>query len=38
VQLTRGDEKVYTEAARSQSAKGFEHVDVRFEPPQREDG
>jgi uncharacterized BrkB/YihY/UPF0761 family membrane protein len=38
VELTRGDERVYTEAARSQSAKGFEHVDVRFEPPQREDG
>jgi inner membrane protein YhjD len=39
VELTRGDERVYTEAARSQSAKGFEHVDVRFEPPpQGEDG
>jgi uncharacterized BrkB/YihY/UPF0761 family membrane protein len=38
VQLTRGDEKVYTQAARSQSAKGFEHVDVRFEPPARDAG
>jgi uncharacterized BrkB/YihY/UPF0761 family membrane protein len=32
VQLTRGDEKVYTDAARSQSAKGFERVEVRFDP------
>jgi membrane protein len=36
VELTPGDEKVYTDAARSQSAKGFEHVDVRFEPPDRD--
>jgi membrane protein len=33
VDLTPGDEQVYTDAARSQSAKGFQHVDVRFEPP-----
>jgi membrane protein len=37
VDLTAGDEKVYTDAARTQSAKGFEHVDVRFEPPDRTD-
>jgi membrane protein len=40
VELTAGDEKVYADAAQSQSAKGFEHVDVRFEPrsPDGEDG
>jgi hypothetical protein len=32
VELTRGDEKVYSDAARSQSAKGFERVEVRFDP------
>jgi membrane protein len=32
VHLTRGDEKVYADAARSQSAKGFERVEVHFEP------
>jgi inner membrane protein YhjD len=32
VQLTPGDEKVYTDAARTQSAKGFERVDVTFDP------
>jgi YihY family inner membrane protein len=37
VELTAGDEKVYSDAARSQSAKGFEHVDVRFEPTEREE-
>jgi membrane protein len=37
VDLTPGDEKVYADAARSQSAKGFERVDVRFEP-QPKDG
>jgi inner membrane protein YhjD len=31
VELTRGDEKVYTDAARSQSAKGFEEVHVTFD-------
>src|SRR5206468_10532828 len=29
VDLTRGDEKVYADAARTQTAKGFEKVDVR---------
>jgi membrane protein len=33
VELTHGDEKVYADAARSQSAKGFERVEVHFEPP-----
>jgi inner membrane protein YhjD len=33
VDLTPGDEKVYADAARSQKAKGFEHVDVTFDPP-----
>ena len=37
VELTAGDEKVYADAARSQSAKGFEQVDVRFDPPPRDD-
>jgi inner membrane protein YhjD len=32
VRLTPGDEKVYTDAARTQSAKGFERVDVTFDP------
>jgi membrane protein len=36
VELTAGDERVYTDAARSQSAKGFERVDVTFQP--RDDG
>jgi membrane protein len=36
VDLTRGDEKVYTDAARTQSAKGFERVEVSFDPPPEE--
>jgi YihY family inner membrane protein len=31
VDLTRGDERVYTDAAQAQQAKGFQRVDVRFE-------
>jgi membrane protein len=31
VELTPGDEKVYTDAARTQSAKGFERVEVTFD-------
>ena len=31
VELTRGDERVYTDAAQAQKAKGFQRVDVRFE-------
>jgi membrane protein len=37
VELTRGDEKVYADQARSQSAKGFERVEVRFDPSPREE-
>ena len=36
VDLTHGDKKVYADAARSQSAKGFERVEVRFEPRDRD--
>jgi membrane protein len=38
VDLTRGDEKVYTGAAKSQTAKGFEQVHVDFDGPPPEDG
>jgi uncharacterized BrkB/YihY/UPF0761 family membrane protein len=31
VDLTKGDERVYTDAAMAQKAKGFQEVDVRFE-------
>jgi YihY family inner membrane protein len=31
VDLTRGDERVYAEAARAQRAKGFQRVDVHFD-------
>jgi YihY family inner membrane protein len=31
VELTAGDERVYSEAARAQKAKGFQRVDVAFE-------
>jgi uncharacterized BrkB/YihY/UPF0761 family membrane protein len=31
VDLTSGDEQVYTKAARAQRAKGFQHVDVHFD-------
>jgi membrane protein len=32
VELTHGDERSYTEQAQAQRSKGFEQVDVRFEP------
>jgi membrane protein len=38
VVLTPGDEKVYADAARSQTAKGFEHVEVSFDRPDERDG
>jgi len=38
VELTAGDEKVYTDAARTQSAKGFERVEVTFDDPTELDG
>jgi hypothetical protein len=31
VELTKGDERVYADAAMAQKAKGFQEVDVRFE-------
>jgi membrane protein len=31
VDLTRGDERVYADAARAQRAKGFQRVDVHFD-------
>jgi inner membrane protein YhjD len=31
VELTSGDERVYTDSARAQSAKGFQRVDVHFD-------
>jgi membrane protein len=36
--LTRGDERVYTDAAIAQKAKGFQAVDVRFEDNVARDG
>jgi uncharacterized BrkB/YihY/UPF0761 family membrane protein len=38
VRLTRGDERVYADAARAQTAKGFQRVDVRFDEVDEEDG
>src|SRR4051794_30406195 len=38
VRLTRGDERVYADAARAQTAKGFQRVDVRFDELDEEDG
>ena len=35
VDLTQGDERSYTRAAKAQRAKGFEDVDVRFRPGDR---
>jgi hypothetical protein len=31
VRLTSGDERVYADAARAQTAKGFQRVDVTFD-------
>ena len=33
VDLTEADRRVYTEYAKAQRHKGFEHVTVTFEPP-----
>ena len=38
VVLTEADERAYTRAAKAQRNKGFERVEVSFEPPEREDG
>jgi hypothetical protein len=36
VQLTSADERAYTAYAESERHKGFEVVDVGFEPPEEE--
>jgi membrane protein len=33
VDLTRGDRRAYTKQAKAQRAKGFEEIDVEFNPP-----
>ena len=38
VVLTEADERAYTRAAQAQRNKGFETVEVRFDPPERRDG
>ncbi len=38
VDLTAGDKGVYAGAAKAQRTKGFEEVDVRFNPEQQSDG
>ena len=35
VDLTAGDERSYTGLAKAQRSKGFQDVQVTFEPPQR---
>jgi YihY family inner membrane protein len=36
--LTTGDRRAYTRQAKAQRSKGFEHVDVNFDPPSSEPG
>jgi membrane protein len=38
VTLTSGDRRAYSRQAKAQRSKGFEHVDVNFEPPSAEPG
>jgi hypothetical protein len=38
VTLTSGDRRVYSRQAKAQRSKGFQHVDVNFEPPPSEPG
>ena len=38
VTLTAGDRRVYSRQAKAQRSKGFEHVDVNFDPPSPEPG
>ena len=38
VTLTAGDRRSYSRQARAQRSKGFEHVDVTFDPPSPEPG
>jgi membrane protein len=38
VTLTAGDRRAYSRQAKAQRSKGFEHVDVNFDPPSPEPG
>jgi uncharacterized BrkB/YihY/UPF0761 family membrane protein len=38
VTLTTGDRRAYSRQAKAQRSKGFEHVDVNFDPPSPEPG
>lgn len=38
VTLTTGDRRAYSHQAKAQRSKGFEHVDVNFDPPSSEPG
>jgi membrane protein len=38
VTLTAADQRTYTRQAKAQRSKGFEHVDVKFDPPSSEPG
>lgn len=38
VTLTAGDRRVYSRQAKAQRSKGFQHVDVNFDPPSSEPG
>jgi membrane protein len=38
VALTSGDRRVYSRQAKAQRSKGFQHVDVNFDPPPPEPG
>jgi uncharacterized BrkB/YihY/UPF0761 family membrane protein len=38
VTLTAGDRRAYSRLAKAQRSKGFEHVDVNFDPPSSEPG
>ena len=38
VTLTTGDQRTYSRQAKAQRSKGFQHVDVNFDPPSPEPG
>jgi membrane protein len=38
VTLTTGDQRTYSRQAKAQRSKGFQHVDVNFDPPSAEPG
>jgi membrane protein len=38
VTLTAGDRRAYSRQAKAQRSKGFQHVDVNFDPPAPEPG